>query len=152
MNSFSKMIVLLLSALAGASVVACRDKPRPTPESAPRAETPAPPPPSALGTAGVGAATRSSPKGPKLTEAECQKVIDHVLDVTAKEALEEEATRMSAAEKTKHLAALRAELASDPELKKQAQSCDDEYTRSEYACMMAATSGEAIEKCNEAPN
>ena len=35
--------------------------------------------------------------------------------------------------------------------KKQAENCDDEYTKSEYLCMMGATSAEAIEKCNESP-
>lgn len=153
MNPFSKISVLLFSVLVATSTVACRDKPRPTSESAPKAETkPTPTPPSALDTSGVGAATRSSVKGPKLTQAECQKVVDHVLDVTAKEALDDEGAKMSAAEKNKHLAALRTELASDPEFKKQAENCDDEYTKSEYLCMMAATSGEAIEKCNESPN
>jgi hypothetical protein len=151
MNSFSRVSVVLLSVLVAASAVACRDKPRPTPESAPKAEA-KPSPPSTIDTSGVSAATRSSVKGPKLTDAECRKVVDHVLDITAKEALDDEGTKMSASEKSKHLAALRAELANDPEFKKQAENCDDEYTKSEYLCMMGATSGEAIEKCNESPN
>ena len=151
MNSFSKISVVLLSVLVGASAVACRDKPRPPSESAPKAET-KPTPPSAIETSGVGAATRSSVKGPKLTDAECRKVVDHVLDVTAKEALDDDGAKMSASEKSKQLAALRAELANDPDFKKQADNCDDEYTKSEYLCMMGATSAEAIEKCNESPN
>lgn len=142
MNSISKLGVLLISLLVGTSAVACHGKPRPTSESAPRAEpTPAPAP-----------STRSSVKSPKLTDAECQKVINHVLEITAREAFDEEGAKMSAAEKSRHLAALRAELANEPEFKKQAESCDDEYTKTEYRCMMSATSGEAIEKCNESPN
>ena len=144
MNSISKMGVLLISVLVGTSAVACHGKPRPTLESAPRAE-PTPTPAAAP-------STRSSVKSPKLTDAECQKVINHVLEITAREAFDEEGVKMSAAEKSRHLAAMRAELANDPELKKQAETCDDEYTRAEYRCMMSATSGEAIEKCNESPN
>ena len=147
MSSYSKMMIVLFAAFVGTAVVACRDKPKPAPESAPTTPTP-----SAHDPGGASTAAPPTPRGPKLTEAECQKVVDHVLDITAKEALDEEGAKLSAKEKTNHLAALRMDLASDPELKKQARSCDDEYTRSEYVCMMAATTGEAIEKCNESPS
>jgi hypothetical protein len=147
MESRFQINVLLFSALVASSTVACQKKERPTSESAPIAETksapkaeaPAPP-------------TTPGPSGAKLTAAECAKVIDHVLDVTANEALDDDGAKLSPAERKKQLAALRTELASQPELKKQAESCDEEYSRSEYACMMAATTGDAIDKCNESPN
>jgi hypothetical protein len=141
---------LLLALLLVTSTVACHGKAQPT-ESAPKAEsTPAAVAAPASVPAPAPAPARAA--GAKLTDAECRRVVDHVLDVTAKEALEEEGTKLSAAEKKKHLAALRTELASDPELKKQAENCDEEYTRSEYTCMMSATTAEALDKCNESPN
>jgi hypothetical protein len=153
MNSFSKISIALFSAFVGLSAAACKGKEAPS-ESAAKAEKPtaAPATPAAQGTSGIAAATRSSVPAVKLSDAECKKVVDHVLDISAKEALDEDSAKLSASEKKKQLAALRAELGNDPEFKKQAENCDDEYTKTEYTCMMAATTGEALDKCNESPN
>jgi hypothetical protein len=137
-----KTSIAIFAALVAISAAACKEKEKPTPT----AIAPAPPAPPAP------EAPSAAPAVAKLTAAECQKVIDHVLDITAQEALDEEGTKLSASEKKKQLAALRTELGSDPEFKKQAEKCDDEYDKNEYRCMISATSSDALDKCNGAPN
>ena len=80
-----------------------------------------------------------------LTAEECRSLAGHVLDVAASEALDEE--NVTPEERKKRLAELRAELASDPELKRDAERCDDATTRRDYDCILRATTTAAIDRC-----
>jgi hypothetical protein len=80
----------------------------------------------------------------QLTAAECQQLFDHVMDVAVTEALKD----MGAAELDKEVVAkLRKEMKSDPTLKKTAASCEKEYKREVYDCIMKVKTQTAITIC-----
>ena len=85
----------------------------------------------------------------KLTAAECQKLFEHMMDVGVAEMMKDkEATAgMSEADKKKALEEMRKIMRDDPELKKNATSCEKEFTRSEYECLMRAKSEKGFDGC-----
>lgn len=130
--------LVILLVLVGSSALGCRDEAREgrrTPTGAG----------SAALSPGKAPATPAAPAPRALTTEECRALAEHILDVAANEALDEE--KAPPAERKKRLAMLRAELAADPELRRDSERCDDDYTRGDYGCILGATSMAAIERC-----
>jgi len=89
------------------------------------------PAPAASSSAAPAAAKRTG----KLSADDCQKLSEHILDVSVAGTTE--------AAKKKAVEDLKKELKNDPLTKK----CESEFSRARYDCMMKATTDKAITAC-----
>jgi hypothetical protein len=108
---------------------------------------PASPSPAPATTAAARSAAPPAPTG-KLTPAECKKLYEHVMSVAMTSAMKEEKD-LTPEQRKLALAEIRKELASDPELKKEYQGCESDFTRARYSCIMRASTEDAMDKCDD---
>ncbi len=94
------------------------------------------------------AATRPAAATGKLTPPECKKLYQHVMDVGVAAAMKED-KELTPQERKLALVELRKEIANDPDLKKEYQGCESDFTRARYDCLMRASTEDAMDKCND---
>jgi hypothetical protein len=116
-------LVGVAAALAGCS----KDQPAPT--GAPEGQKP----------------PAEQPDKGKLSQAECQKMFEHVMDLSVNEAIKELGGPEGVDKET--ASKLRKEMRNDPELKKTALGCEKEFSREDYDCIMKARSSAAVDIC-----
>lgn len=121
---------VLLVSVAAASV-GCKDQPTPT--GVPVDQKPS------------GEQSGAAKRAGQLSEAECKRLTEHVMDLLVNEALQ----AMGGPEGVDKEAAnrLRKDMKNDVALKKKAMDCEKTYSREDYNCIMKARSSVAFDIC-----
>jgi hypothetical protein len=137
----------LVLALAALTALGCN---KPSSDATPAtAPVPSAPGPTAAAPAATAAARRPKGADEKLAAADCEAIVEHLVEATWNEELasDPELKEASPAERETMRKATRTEALKDPEMKKIAKECRTELRGKHYECIMKAKTTKAIDAC-----